>query len=167
MYSKMVDKSVYKELILIVDKVLDELYIKEKYLFDNNSCERNLVFHFSYYFRKLIEQDVKYGDYSVDCDYSNNIFAVKKIDFLDGNYLIMPDFIFHKRGSNFSNLLAIEFKKRKRVDERDFYKLMKLTDGNYLYKYKLGLFIKFGKRRDLVKITYFIDGKLYDEWRKF
>ena len=34
MLTEMVDNNKYKELIDIVDKVLDELYIKEKYLFD-------------------------------------------------------------------------------------------------------------------------------------
>ena len=151
-----------EKLISIVNNVLDELYNNEQYLFDNNLSERDMVFHFGWYFRRKVESMQEFDGYSVEVDWNKDEADIKMLEIDGEKRRIFPDFILHKRGNNDNNLLAIEFKKNKFIDKKDFYKLEKLTDSNYLYRYKLGLFIKFAIRRDLVRVTYFVDGKLVD-----
>lgn len=156
----MINNNLNEELITLVNYTLDELYTKEKYLFENNSSERNLVFHFSRYFLNNIEKNIKFKDYNVECEYGNN-YQFKKTIFIDNKeYQIYPDFILHKRGSNDYNLLAIEFKKNKSKSQKDELKLMALTDNNFEYKYKLGLFINLNKTREQVKIIKYANGKI-------
>lgn len=151
------------ELIKLVNYTLDELYTKEKYLLENNSSERNLVFHFSRYFLKNIENNEKYKDYNVECEYGNNHKFKKTISINNKIHQIYPDFILHKRGSNDHNLLAIEFKKNNSNNKKDEIKLISLTDNNYEYKYKLGLFINLKKTRKDIEIIKYINGKkIYD-----
>lgn len=148
------------ELIELVNYTLDELYNKEKYLFENNSSERNLVFHFSNYFLNNIEKNKKFKDYNVECEYGNNHQFKKTILINNKLHQIYPDFILHKRGTNDFNLLAIEFKKNKSKSDKDELKLITLTDNNFKYKYKLGLFINLKKTREQVKIIKYINGKI-------
>lgn len=160
------------DLITIVNKTLDKLYENEKYLFANDSSERNLVFHFSRYFINEIE-GTELVKYDVDCEYNRNILSERKFKEIIYNYdgkkhKIYPDFILHKRGSNDYNKLAIEFKKysnsREDSKEKDLLKLRALTDQsiNSEFRYKLGLFIVFGKERKNVRIIRIINGEVID-----
>ena len=150
----------------IVNKSLDILYKNEKYLFENGVSERNLVFHFSGYFCILFEEFNTDEKYSIDCEYNRNVFNEKEYKELvcgGKKHKMYPDFILHERGTNINNLLAIEFKKfnnyKKSAINNDKLKLRVLTDPLGIYKYKIGLFIKFGKNRDNVKIEKFIKGQ--------
>ncbi|MBQ9313686.1 MAG: hypothetical protein IJ220_01605 [Clostridia bacterium] len=154
------------EIMKIVNSTLDLLYKNEKYLFENDVSERNLVFHFSRYFCLLLEKNNKYKEYSVDCEYNRNSFnerKYKELIYEKKKHKINPDFILHERGSNNNNILAIEFKKNSNNNNsqinRDYWKLKGLTNELGVYKYKLGLFIRFGIRRDKVIIKAFINGK--------
>lgn len=158
-------------LINIVNRTLDKLYHNEKVLFMTNSSERNLVFHFTRYFCEEIKETI-FSQYDVDCEYNRNAMSnrdVKEV-LIEGNTkksIIYPDFILHKRRTNDFNILAIEFKKysnsREKVCKRDKEKLKALTSVNAGFRYRLGLFIVFGKERDDVKITRFVNGEVIDE----
>ena len=76
----------------------------------------------------------------------------------------MPDFVLHKRGFNSENKLVIEFKNGKNMTQIDKYKLEALTVNKEGYGYVLGMFIKFGKQRDNVKISIFKNGREESEY---
>lgn len=156
------------EIMKMVEITLDEVYKNEEYIFVNDVCERNLVFHFARYFYHVYEKYSGEKNYSIDCEYNRNKsgFSERKYKELlyDGKkHKIYPDVILHQRGSNDNNILAIEFKKYNNINnkerKKDFMKLEALTDRKLVYKYKLGLFIVLGKTRRKVKIYKFKDGK--------
>lgn len=154
------------KLMNIILETLDELYEKEYYLFENNSSERNMVFHFSRYFMKNLKQ-TEFENYNVDCEYNGNVFSKKGYKEIwssieQKNHRIYPDMIVHERGNNSANILAFEFKKGNNYNikskNNDIYKLKVLTSNNYQFRYKLGLLITFGKSRKSTKIIAFKNG---------
>ena len=76
---------------------------------------------------------------------------------------IIPDLIFHERGSksNDNNLCIIEFKKFGVDPSDDIIKLKEMTrqDSEGKFKYKIGCHIVFGETANLTKIEVFINGK--------
>ena len=102
-------------------------------------------------------------NYDVDCEYNRNILDERKYKYITNGYKkyrIFPDFILHIRGNNENNILAIEFKKKNnKRNENDILKLNALTSSNGCYKYRLGLFIQLGKRREDVRVDIFTDGR--------
>lgn len=155
----------------IVNNALDKLYYNEEVLFATNTSERNLVFHFARYFCDEIKETI-YSEYDVDCEYNRNAESDRNVKevLIGGNTkksIIYPDFILHKRRSNEFNILAIEFKKysnsRKMACDKDKEKLKALTNINASFRYKVGLFIVFGKERKSVKITRIINGEIIGE----
>lgn len=147
----------------IVNKALDMLYDNDYYLFINNSSEKNLVFHFSRYLIELLKS-TGYERLSVDCEYNRNALnekGYKEIVYEHKFHRIFPDVLLHERGTNRNNILAIEFKKNNNKNTKnDFYKLKALTDNEGEFKYHMGLFIRFGKRREEVCIKIFQKGKI-------
>ena len=160
-------EKIIKEVLELVDMSLNKLYEKDKYLIQNNSTERNIVFHFSKYFYIFFDKKYSkiYDELSVDCEYDRDESDKKKIrDDNKNEKIIYPDFILHKRGKNSNkNILVIEFKMYDNTDQRelqrDIIKLKKLTDQNDNFKYKLGLHITIGKEREEVKIIKYVNGK--------
>lgn len=153
---------VNEKLIEIVNETLDKLYTNESYLFKSNSSERNMVFHFARYFLEIIKEKDFYKNYNVDCEYNRDLLDPKMcavLGYKKEKHRIYPDFIFHERGTNENNMLAIEFKKNRRRSEEDNNKLMFLTNNEFRYKYRLGLFIKLTKERTSVEIVKYINGK--------
>lgn len=151
-----------EKLIEMVNEALDRLYINERYLFESNSSERNIVFHFARYFIEIIKENDIYKNYNVDCEYNRDLLDAKMSGILGdkkGKYRIYPDFIFHKRGTNENNMLAIEFKKNRPSSQEDKDKLMFLTNNQFRYNYRLGLFIKLTKQREYVEIVKYRNGK--------
>lgn len=150
------------ELLEIVNQALDKLYTNERYLFESDSSERNMVFHFARYFIEISNKHDNLKYYDIDCEYNRNRLDIKKYrsSICDGKeYRIFPDFVFHKRGCSDYNLLAIEFKKNKKRDDNDIEKLKFLTNRSYEYGYQLGLFISLGKNRESVKIIKITNGE--------
>ncbi len=154
-------------LLKYVNKTLDVLYVNENYLFENNSSERNIVFHFAKYFFLQLAGS-KFEIYDLDCEYNRNKcdergYKEIKYNYDNKKHIIYPDLILHKRGTNTQNILAIEFKKytnyNKKSKRNDYFKLIALTDSESEFNYKLGLFIIFGATRDDVEITPFINGE--------
>ena len=152
-----------ENLIYYVNKALDELYFFDKYLIENNTHERSVVFSFGYYLKRLLASDKLFEHYNVDIEYNTDSLSennYKAIIYENKKYRIIPDVIIHKRGSNNFNLLVIEFKKSNNNESKnDFNKLKVLTCKKSDYDYKLGLFIKLGKTRNDVKLIKFVDGK--------
>ena len=72
---------------------------------------------------------------------------------IDGT-LVYPDFILHKRGTNDSNLLIIEFKTWWNSDNReDIEKLKAMMSDLYRYQYQYGYSIILNQERDSVTVT--------------
>ena len=155
-------------LLKLVDDTLNELYSKDRYLFDNNVREESIVTRFYYNFRKRLEDNGL--NYDVDNEYNCDILNERgyKEIFYEGRYKeIIPDMIIHKRGTNDKNVVAIEFKKKWNYDKKsrkiDDYKLKVLTDLSLHYKYRYGLFIDFGKIRNKTIVKLYIDGKIVNQ----
>lgn len=83
---------------------LQELIEKDDELINNHASEWAIVHRFAVYLEKRLPK------YNVDCEYNLHINNPKR---LDGN-LIRPDVLVHKRGEDSANLIAIEFRKKKR-----------------------------------------------------
>lgn len=154
------------ELTGIVEATLDMLYKNEITLFNCDISERSVVFYFGKYLIEQLEKYDKYNDYNVDFEYNRNILdekTYKQIVYEGLKQKCYPDIILHKRGSNDYNILAIEFKKENNTDKKgrknDDWKLRALTDKGVCYKYKLGLFIDLGLKRNRVKVSKYIEGK--------
>ncbi len=161
-------ENIVEELMLIVNNTLEDLYKNDKYLLENDSSERNIVFHFGRYFIKNLEKNnfFKNNNYNVDYEYNKDVFNEKKykeVVYEGKKHKIFPDILLHERGSNDNNILAIEFKKYSNTNQNgkkiDEYKLKALTDNKLHFKYQMGLFIELGKTINTVKIKKFIDGK--------
>lgn len=75
---------------------------------------------------------------------------------------IIPDIIIHERNTDKNNLLVIEMKKED-DDNCDIKKLKGLTYQNGVFKYKLGLFIKFDPQYKPI-LMWFEDGREIDLW---
>ena len=90
------------------------------------------------------------ADYDVDCEYNRDGYGMKNID----GTLVYPDFILHKRGTNDSNLLIIEFKTWWNSDNReDIEKLKAMMSNWYRYQYQYGYSIILNQERDSVTVT--------------
>ncbi|MCI8760681.1 MAG: hypothetical protein HFJ34_06175 [Clostridia bacterium] len=154
-------------ILTLVNLALDDLYKNDAYLLETDSSEESMVFHFGRYLINHLEKNTLFDKCNVDCEYNRNIFnekMYKEIFYDNKNHRIFPDIILHERGSNHNNLLAMEFKKSSNRDTQgkrnDILKLKALTDSHLNYKYKMGLFVRFGKIRRTVNIELFMDGKL-------
>ena len=112
-------------------------------------AERDLTGLFAHYFRNNMK-DTAIAEYNVDCEYNRDGYGMKKID----GTLVYPDFILHKRGTNESNLLIIEFKTWWNSDNReDIEKLKAMMSEWYRYQYQYGYSIILNQERDSVTVT--------------
>lgn len=134
----------FKTLQSNIAKAFDSVYKNDKFLIENELCERCIMFRFAQYLADL------YPDYDVDCEYNRHKGNVKKI-IEDKN--IFPDIIIHKRGTDSENFAVIELKNETNISDdgrkTDKTKLQALTksynngekDSLYNYGYKFGLAI--------------------------
>lgn len=129
-----------QELNNLVEKVMRELYLKDKILFENNVSERCLVYNFAIHLRELLK-NIKYDKLNLDIEYNRNCKNMKTISCQLTSY---PDLILHKRGSNCENKLVIEFKKWNNQSklEKDRVKLHCFKNE---YDYRLCMLIVFDK----------------------
>lgn len=136
---------------------LEETYIKDAHLYENNLCERSLTFHLGLIMYSK-RGDFGLGDYDVDSEYNKNGELQKVIN----SKVRYPDLIIHKRGKNpNNNLLVIEIKKGSRYFKRedfdnDVAKLKFLTE-NEDYQYKLGAHVCLDSNNFIIK--WYLDGK--------
>ncbi len=81
----------------------------------------------------------------VDCEYNRLGDDPKKVS---DDQKVRPDVVVHKRGRKGSNELVVEVKKSNSEDQSDDeYKLKEFTRDPGCYEYQLGLFLKFGVRK--------------------
>ena len=149
----------------IINKSLDLLYKKDKYLIDNSPIgyttldglhhvgERSIVFRFAYYMQRMIEEDTDLSVYNFDCEYNRNGVNKKELpSFPDGVY---PDIIIHNRGNNNNNLLVIEVKTYWNSDTaKDEKKIRELMSKSGEYKFKFGVSLLIGRTREDVKVKF-------------
>jgi hypothetical protein len=148
------------ELEKLIDIALCKLYCKDKYLIVHKPCneinttprngktyvsERAIVFRFGIYLQELVYLSEDFKDYHIDVEYNRNLNNVKclpKSQWEKGAY---PDLIIHKRGSNDSNLLVVEFKawwSDASLEKNDREKLERFKKPPYNYSYALFIKIK-------------------------
>ena len=161
-----------------IKPVLDKLYENDAILFENNLCERCIVFRFAYYLQNKFDNDHD-NDYFVDCDYNSSTYFDKeegKLKRRNGKPIPNSDqgkaeikkrfidIIVHKRSANNSknrpDLICFEIKKwnnfTKKKVEKDRNNLKVLTSQ---YGYKYGFHLIFGKVKDNVRVEIFKNGK--------
>ena len=133
----------------LIKKSLDDLYQNDEYLIKHRVAERDITSKFAHYFQNNMRETI-IADYDVDCEYNRDGYGMKKID----GTLVYPDFILHKRGTNESNLLIIEFKTWWNSDNReDIEKLKAMMSEWYRYQYQYGYSIILNQERDSVTVT--------------
>ncbi|GIU70712.1 MAG: hypothetical protein KatS3mg003_0191 [Candidatus Nitrosocaldaceae archaeon] len=139
-------------------EIKDRVKIALRILFKNDSFLLEHDVHEISIAHKLAEYlQILFPDWNVDLEYNRRGKEQKRTH--DRNELIRPDIIIHKRGKQ-DNLLVIESKKYNNCSDEDIMKLEYLTNQNNKYKYKLGLFIRFGKTsKSKHKLRWFKDGK--------
>ena len=133
----------------LINKSLDDLYQNDEYLIKHRVAERDITSKFAHYFQNNM-RETNIADYDVDCEYNRDGYGMKNID----GTLVYPDFILHKRGTNDSNLLIIEFKTWWNSDNReDIEKLKAMMSDLYRYQYQYGYSIILNQERDSVTVT--------------
>ena len=149
----------------IIKVCLDELYSKEKFLFDNNLCERCLVFRLAHHLQIIFNKEYSAEGYFVDCDYNSSCnYDEGRGDLKRSSGKPIPnqlskkskkrfiDIIVHKRESESdSNLICFEIKKWNNCTvegmKKDKNNLAVLTSQ---YGYSFGFHLIFGEvERDL------------------
>ena len=141
----------------LIRNALEKLYQNDMHLICNcpvTKCkstdnkhhvgERSIVFRFAYYLQELLNKEKRLSSYNLDCEYNRNGVKAKRLPgFPNGTY---PDVILHRRGSNTSNLLVIEFKTYWNDNQDDdIRKIKSFTDQKGEYKFLLGVTVLIGK----------------------
>lgn len=156
------------ELIKYIDIIkvcLDELYSKEKFLFDNNLCERCLVFRLAHHLQIIFNKEYSAERYFIDCDYNSSCYYDEERRKRRGGKPIpnqisgktikrFIDIIVHKRESGSdSNLICFEIKKWNNYTaegmKKDKNNLAVLTSQ---YGYSFGFYLIFGKTEKDLKL---------------
>ncbi len=168
------------DFLQIIKDILDQLYNNESNFFEEDLCERAIVFRFAYQLQKYFEPYWYY----VDCDYNSSCFydeetgerkgqKWKPIQNLEtweitGRFV---DIIVHKRSlptnwqdSSISDLICFECKKRDNKKnnwiKKDMNNLKVLTH-NYGYKYWFHLI--FGQNKEKCEINIYQNGNIYND----
>lgn len=159
-----------KSIFAKIQKCVQRLYKKDKYLFECGVCERSLMFRLAYYLQK------EFTGYSVDCEFNKlgfneNMTGNKMMFDPATNELkrIYVDIIIHKRNSNLTdNFICLELKRTRKDMESDTQRLKIMTSKNgftyeaknYLFNYDFGFFILLPKNEQNAEIHVFQDGKV-------
>jgi hypothetical protein len=106
-----------KERLLGALHTLEE---QDSYLFENNLSERCIASRLAMYLQRAIPE------FSVDVEYNRKGSDPKTLKLpeecgkrtKDGEFLVLPDIIVHRRGSEGPNILAIELKKTTNPEPR-------------------------------------------------
>lgn len=152
---------------------LNHLYDNENNLFENNLCERCLVFRFAHHLQTTLNQDTN-NEYYVDCDYNSSTYydaEEEKWKRYNGKPIQdqtkgkikkrFIDIIIHKREyGGMSDLICFEVKKwnnqTKEGMKKDKNNLKKLTT---YYGYEFGFHLIFGKIKKDIRLETFHNGK--------
>lgn len=135
-----------QELILaLVTSAISSFNKKERYLLENDLCERCICARFAMYIESTLPRSPFKG-YTTDVEYDRgmggNDYGKKKI-FSSDAYL---DLIVHKRGYDdivgYDNLFAIEMKKQGNSFEGDNERLQYLVENENGFCYRAGFAIR-------------------------
>ena len=156
-------KKLTKELIDIFEKAKNEFLEKEKTIIKNDTNERTLTQRLAFYLELQLRKNIKYENYSVDCEYNRKEEDIKRLKFGKNTDKkeIYPDIIVHQRKIK-NNLIAIEMKKTtsKNTDKiKDIEKLEALTDRKNNYHYTLGIYFELDITDNNNIINFFVDGE--------
>ena len=156
-------KKLTEELIDIFEKAKNEFLEKEKSIIKNDTNERTLTQRLAFYLELQLRKNIKYENYSVDCEYNRKEEDIKRLKFGKNTDKkeIYPDIIVHQRKIK-NNLIAIEMKKTtsKNTDKiKDIEKLEALTDRKNDYHYTLGIYFELDITDNNDIINFFVDGE--------
>jgi hypothetical protein len=101
--------------------------------------ERPISHRLGFYLQSL------FGEYHVDCEYNRYLGTIKR----QNGQRVIPDIVVHKRKVNSDNLLIVEVKVKRNVDQagrdaevtEDIEAIMEYTNQNGQFRYKWGAFI--------------------------
>ena len=153
-----------KELIDIFEKAKNEFLEKEKDIIKNDTNERTLTQRLAFYLELQLRKNIKYNDYSVNCEYNKDGEDIKRLKFGKNakRKKIYPDIIIHQVKIK-DNLIAIEMKKttsRNTDNIKDIEKLKALTDEKNCYSYILGIYFELDITDNNNNIiNFFVDGE--------
>jgi len=144
-----------KEIKNLIEKAIDDIYSKELDLLERENNEATISCKLAQYLFQ------KFPGYHVDCEYNRHIKDIKTMTFNDVRKIIKPDIIIHKRDTGKNNLVYIEIKTDHNNEsrEKDYEKIKNATNLKGEYKYKLGIFIDFNRKKEKSDIIFFEDGK--------
>lgn len=157
-------KKLTEELIDIFEKAKNEFLEKEKDIIKNDTNERTLTQRLAFYLELQLRKNIKYENYSVDCEYNRKEEDIKRLKFGKNTDKkeIYPDIIVHQRKIK-NNLIAIEMKKTtsRNTDKiKDIEKLKALTDEKNCYSYILGIYFELDITDNNNNIiNFFVDGE--------
>lgn len=154
-------KKLTEELIDIFEKAKNEFLEKEKTIIKNDTNERTLTQRLAFYLELQLRKNIKYENYSVDCEYNRKEEDIKRLKFGKNTDKkeIYPDIIVHQRKIK-NNLIAIEMKKTtsRNTDKiKDIEKLEALTDRKNDYHYTLGIYFELDITDNNNIINFFVD----------
>ena len=157
-------KKLTEELIDIFEKAKNEFLEKEKTIIKNDTNERTLTQKLAFYPKLQLRKNIKYENYSVDCEYNRKEEDIKRLKFGKNTDKkeIYPDIIVHQRKIK-NNLIAIEMKKTtsRNTDKiKDIEKLEALTDRKNDYHYTLGIYFELDITDNNNIINFFVDGEI-------
>lgn len=157
-------KKLTEELIDIFEKAKNEFLEKEKTIIKNDTNERTLTQRLAFYLELQLRKNIKYENYSVDCEYNRKEEDIKRLKFGKNTDKkeIYPDIIIHQRKIK-KNLIAIEMKKTtsRNTDKiKDIEKLEALTDRKNDYHYTLGIYFELDITDNNNIINFFVDGEV-------
>lgn len=144
-----------------VQVATDQLFKNDRFLLENHAHERSVAHKLAGYLQQ------QFSGWQVDCEYNLHGVEVKLLDGIKEHQecseekrtdRIFPDIIVHRRNTDEDNILVIEVKMGSKSNACDLKKLKLLTGQEHLYKYSLGLFIRF-KEIDKPDILWFKNGK--------
>ncbi len=141
-------------LVEALKSAIRTFYCRDFGLIECKGTERSCVFRIGIYLQEIMNRRDELRELSLDNEYNKKEKDPKKLD----GTLIRPDLIIHKRGSNDSNKLVVEFKGWWNEDGDDIEKLEKLTNTDFGYSYGLAIFVRLGKTEKDVKYRYFKGG---------
>jgi hypothetical protein len=147
------------DVINIIEMSLANLYMRDKRLLSINSKEESINFHLANYInRNLLHANV--DDLNVDLEFDRHGGNIKKIRIRQRTHRIRPDAIFHQRGHDRKNILAVECKKGY-TNAHDRAKIVALLQTPY--RYRFGALISYFPERDYFRyFLYFRRGDTID-----
>lgn len=126
-----------------VQRAMEQVYANDKSLIIRDANERSIVFRFGLYLCEILKSTA-FKDYDLDVEYNRNGQDPKRTPNHPRNGIV-PDLIVHKRESNDSNLLVLEFKTERNSNQReDKEKIKELTSITSEYRFKYGACILIG-----------------------